>query len=192
MATSDKRKIILKAVEKVLKDRRLDEVTMDQVAETAGVGKGTVYRYFEDKEDLFFQMIQVFLKDESDAVAVVAASALPPREKLIKVGETISEQIQLHGQYIRMMHAQHNPQRKQPGPHAVMREHHERLDRILSQLFHDAEKAGLLRQNIDHETLLCVYKGTIFERAMRSVHMSADVPVAQLIDLILQGVGQID
>jgi len=190
MTTTDKRRTILKALEKVLKDQRYDEVTVDEVAEAAGVGKGTVYRYFEDKEDLFFQMIQEFLSEESDAVSVVAAAAMPPREKLVRIGETISKHIQLHGRYIRMMHAQHNSQRQGRDPHETMRNHHQRLDRILAQVLRDAESTGLLRPNLDYEAVLCLYKGMIMESSMCLLHMDTTVSLEQLVDLILAGVGQ--
>lgn len=188
MSGKDKRRAILQALEKVLRDRRFDEVTVDEVAEAAGVGKGTVYRYFRDKEDLFFQMVQDFLKDEIDAITVVAVSSLAPKEKLVRVGETMSEHIRRHGAYIRMMHDRQFARREQ-GTHEMMREHHQRLDRILAQLLHDAEEAGVLRKGLDAEAVLCVYKGMIMERSMRLHHGAADVAVQELVELALTGLG---
>jgi AcrR family transcriptional regulator len=52
---SDKRQRIMRVVEKLFTSRRFHEITLDRVAQTAGVGKGTIYRYFQDKDDLFFQ-----------------------------------------------------------------------------------------------------------------------------------------
>jgi len=48
----EKREIILKAVEEVIKTKRFHEVKMDDVAKQAGVGKGTIYRYFPNKDEL--------------------------------------------------------------------------------------------------------------------------------------------
>ena len=45
----------MRAVEKLAADRRFHEITLDEVAAAANVGKGTIYHYFEDKDDLFFQ-----------------------------------------------------------------------------------------------------------------------------------------
>lgn len=52
---SDKRQKIMRVVENLFTSRRFHEITLDQVAQAAGVGKGTIYRYFQDKDDLFFQ-----------------------------------------------------------------------------------------------------------------------------------------
>jgi AcrR family transcriptional regulator len=53
----DKAQKILKAAEKHFAAGRYHEVTLEHICKSAGVGKGTVYRYFEDKEHLFFQVI---------------------------------------------------------------------------------------------------------------------------------------
>ncbi len=37
--------------------RHWSEIKLDEVAERAGVGKGTLYLYFRDKKDLFFQVV---------------------------------------------------------------------------------------------------------------------------------------
>jgi len=56
-ATSDarKRQEIMRAAEGLFRHRRFHEVTLDEVAKVAQVGKGTIYRFFQDKDDLFFQ-----------------------------------------------------------------------------------------------------------------------------------------
>ena len=43
-------------VEKLATSRRFHEITLDKVAKTAKVGKGTLYHYFKDKDELFFQV----------------------------------------------------------------------------------------------------------------------------------------
>lgn len=48
----DIRTRILAAVEREFKDKRYHELTLDAVAQSAGVGKGTIYRYFKNKEAL--------------------------------------------------------------------------------------------------------------------------------------------
>src|SRR5581483_7677839 len=42
--------------------------TLDQIAERAGVTKGTIYVYFENKEHLFISMVWEFTKPTMDTV----------------------------------------------------------------------------------------------------------------------------
>jgi len=55
--SDEKRDEILAAAEKEFARRDFHEVLMDDVASRAGVGKGTLYRYFPTKEELFLATV---------------------------------------------------------------------------------------------------------------------------------------
>lgn len=48
---------ILKIATKVFSKKDYHKVTMDEIADEAGVGKGTLYRYYKSKDDLYFSII---------------------------------------------------------------------------------------------------------------------------------------
>ncbi len=48
---------ILDAARQAFAENAFHDVLMDDVAKEAGVGKGTIYRYFPDKESLYFAVI---------------------------------------------------------------------------------------------------------------------------------------
>ena len=54
---AEKRTIILQAAAELFATKDFHQVLMDEVAELAQVGKGTLYRYFPTKEDLYFVTI---------------------------------------------------------------------------------------------------------------------------------------
>lgn len=56
-AKASKRELILEAAIKSFLDRNFTQVKMEEIAETAGVGKGTIYEYFRSKEELFIESI---------------------------------------------------------------------------------------------------------------------------------------
>jgi len=190
MARGNKRGLILQALEKILKGRRFDEITMDEVAATGGIGKGTIYRYFDNKEDLFCQMIFEFLKEETDAISVVAAASAPPRKKLVKVGETMSHHIILHDTYIRQMHAQAFTGSKL-NPKEIMHDHHKRLDHILTQILTDAQSIGIVRKDFDIDATICVYKGMVMSRSMCLINGDGDIAIKRLVDLLMAGLSPV-
>lgn len=53
----NKRKIIVQTAIKLFSEQPFHKVRLDDVAAAAGVGKGTVYIYFKNKEDLYYSMI---------------------------------------------------------------------------------------------------------------------------------------
>jgi len=54
---TEKRTTILQAAAELFATKDFHQVLMDEVAELAQVGKGTLYRYFPTKEDLYFVTI---------------------------------------------------------------------------------------------------------------------------------------
>jgi hypothetical protein len=121
-----------------------------------------------------------------------AASSLQPREKLIRVGEEMSRHIQKHSEYVRMMHKIPFSAANAKPSHDIIREHHQRLDRILTQLLHDAEQSGLVRADLGYDAVICAYKGMVMSRSMRLLYGGRDIPVARLVDLLFAGIGQED
>ena len=71
--TKEKRDQILKAAEELFASRRYDEITMDEIAQLAQVGKGTLYRYFSSKEALLYAILQT---GHEDLVASIRAAAM--------------------------------------------------------------------------------------------------------------------
>jgi AcrR family transcriptional regulator len=57
LKTADKELAILEAASRVFARRPFHEVLIDSIAADAGIGKGTIYRYFETKDDLYFNAI---------------------------------------------------------------------------------------------------------------------------------------
>src|SRR5512135_3653185 len=57
LKTQTKELAILNAASRVFAARPFHEVLIDSIASDAGIGKGTIYRYFETKEDLYFATV---------------------------------------------------------------------------------------------------------------------------------------
>lgn len=57
-AVSDKRAAILRAALEVFAERGVNGVAVPEIAARAGVGTGTIYRYFESKEELVNELFR--------------------------------------------------------------------------------------------------------------------------------------
>ncbi|OCL27018.1 TetR family transcriptional regulator [Orenia metallireducens] len=62
-----KEKIFAAAIQKFAK-KGTSATTMQEIAEEAGIGKGTLYRYFKNKEDLISSLIKFGLNDVLEKV----------------------------------------------------------------------------------------------------------------------------
>ena len=73
---------ILKAALEVIAEKGPHETTIDEIAQRAGVAKGTVYLYFKNKDSLLASLMQVGLDAFDSAVRRRVAAHSEPVEQL--------------------------------------------------------------------------------------------------------------
>jgi AcrR family transcriptional regulator len=75
------RQRILRAAEAIFARRDYHEVQMDDVVEASGVGKGTLYRYFPSKQELFLAvMFDGILRLRAELETALHAEQVPARK----------------------------------------------------------------------------------------------------------------
>ncbi len=48
----------------------INSLTISQIAKVAGVGKGTIYEYFHNKEEIVFELVNILMKEHSEKLHV--------------------------------------------------------------------------------------------------------------------------
>jgi AcrR family transcriptional regulator len=74
--TEQRRAEILDAALQLFSSKGFSDTTMDEVAQSAGVAKGTIYLYFQSKEHLLLALKRDFMQGLTDAVADIVAEAI--------------------------------------------------------------------------------------------------------------------
>lgn len=87
---------ILDAAAQLFATRRYHEVRMDDIAAHAGVAKGTVYRYYRDKEDLY---IALTIHGMHRLFAAVQNKTIGPGDPNQKLHDYITEIVRYYEQY---------------------------------------------------------------------------------------------
>jgi AcrR family transcriptional regulator len=85
--TEKTRKTILEAAASVIARRGFHDVLTDEIAGEAGVGKGTLYRYFRTKEEILDAALLLGFDELEAALGGDRAPAGPPSEVLRRVAE---------------------------------------------------------------------------------------------------------
>ena len=89
--TEAKKEVILEAASSVFSNREYHQVLCDEIAEEAGVGKGTLYRYFPTKEDLYFATITEGFRKLKDALTPKLAGPGSASAKLERLAREMLE-----------------------------------------------------------------------------------------------------
>jgi TetR/AcrR family fatty acid metabolism transcriptional regulator len=147
------------AAERLFKARQFHEITHDEVAQVAQVGKGTLYLYFADKNDLFFQTAVAGFDDMCELLRRDCVGGGSIQQELQQACATISAFFQKRRPLFRMMMAEG--------------------DRAMGQ-------GGGLRQRWNrHRTKMTQAVAEIFARGVQRQEVRDDIPPIVLAEYFL-------
>lgn len=86
-----RRELIVDAAIQVMEQKGFDNATMDDIAETAEVGKGTLYLYFENKISIYIAVCERASRLLNHKLSKVLLEDLPGLDMIEKIGYTYLE-----------------------------------------------------------------------------------------------------
>ncbi|MBA7705550.1 hypothetical protein ES703_114381 [subsurface metagenome] len=190
MVHNDKRQQIMLVVEKLATSRRFHEITLDEVAKTARVGKGTLYHYFKDKDDLFFQVATSGFDELCGLLQQKIPSNTSFSEKLLNVCKQISKFFASRRQLLQMMQTEAGFIYWRRGKiRQRWLDKRKMLLNALADIFLEGIEAGAIRSDIPAKVLATFLLGML-RTQVRDIQ---DVPKNMkshklLVDLFLNGV----
>jgi AcrR family transcriptional regulator len=147
---------LLSTAIKLMNERGFDALTVEAIADAADVGKGTIYNYFETKEDIvvaFFVDLErrvqnkvARLTDKHDSLDQVLISFLQHQFRLKRP----------HLQFVRIFFAQMFTRPEQMYPYIV--DLQTIIDPPLVHLFESLQKRQLLRRDAPIELIVLNFK----------------------------------
>ena len=95
---ADKRELIMEAAMELFRDKGYSNTRIIDIAQKAGIGKGTVYAYFESKEDLMIKLISEIVQTDFQQM-IVTYGVGSARDKIIKYIEDTEKMLEKYGIY---------------------------------------------------------------------------------------------
>ena len=172
MAKRDRRAEIMQAAERLFTSRRFHEITLDHVVEEAGVGKGTVYRYFRDKDDLFFQIATHGFEELCDLLTRKVPRDAVFEERLLEACRQISDFFDRRRQLFGMMQSEEARMR---WCRADLRERwmqkRRKLVSAVAEILRRGAAVGRIRRDIPAAVLASLLLGMLRARARDLGHV---------------------
>ena len=137
---------------------------MAEIAACAGIGKGTIYEYFDSKEDLFFAVFEWYMQ-ESGAAATVSISALggPASSQLMALSDSLitswADMMDVYSLVMEFWAASASSQMRQRFKEAF-RQGYEDFRHIVSSLIKDGIERNEFRPDINPESIAASLVGT--------------------------------
>lgn len=186
------RQQIMYEVEKLFTSRRFHEITLDDVAHAAQVGKGTIYRYFQDKDDLFFQTATSGFDELCELLSRKVPENASFFEQMLSACQQISSFYDSRRQLFRMIQAEDSRMYWCKG---TIRDRwmakRKKLIAALAEIINKGVAEGKIRTDVPPEALASFLLALLRTRS-RDL---ADMPEVMqryelLVDLFLRGAGQ--
>lgn len=154
---------IVRAAAKVFAQKGFSSTVMADIAVEAGMGKGTLYEYFDSKEALFFAVFE-WLVQKTGAKAKVSVSALggSASERLEALSDSLmkswTEMKELYSLVMEFWAASASSQMRERFRQAFKQGYSE-FRHIVSALIQDGIEHGEFRPDIDNESVAAAVVG---------------------------------
>jgi AcrR family transcriptional regulator len=128
--------------------RRYDQVTLDELTQILGIGKGTLYRYFTNKEQLYAEILDIGHQKLMEILnGVKDREDMNPLEKLYEMSFSMAHFIRLHLDIYKVM-AIEEPKERQCSTEKVQQYRKERIQ-MISDVVQEGRLLNYFRQDID-------------------------------------------
>ena len=105
-----RREDILDAAQRVFFEKGLQSATMDEIADTAELSKGTLYLYYSSKEDLYLAVMMRGMLILHEMFKARISTEPTTLQAIVGIMDTLGEFFHLHPKYFRMMNFLQNTQ----------------------------------------------------------------------------------
>ena len=156
---ANKRELILAAAREIFGEKGYHSTTSEEIAKKAGVGKGTIYQYFESKQDIFLQMHMQYLKQYSENVVALIQENSTFEENLRRIIRYHLDNLQDLIQFgVQFMSRMQTDETKCTENHAVMEEVKKQLSVEQYKLFDVAKERGEII-DVNPQLLITCFSG---------------------------------
>ncbi len=184
---------ILTAARKVFAEKGFREATMDEIAELAGVAKGTLYSYFPSKRDVYIAELSRGGAELLEMTRNVVNSPGSIEDKLRMFIRTRVEYLDSHIEFFRIYQSEFGNMTHPAWVSQSFRDVYEEQLRLLSQMLRDAIGRGEVRQ-LPADAIACgIYemtRGLLMQRMLTGDRQPAEATAESLGSLLWRGMRQ--
>lgn len=163
-----KREEILVAARRVFAQRGYNQATLDEIAERAEFAKGTLYNYFQSKDELFQEIMGRLLDDMVRDAEAAMAGAETLRDAFYRFAARIMEYYRTNEDLLRILAREMNRMQLEEEQQRIAAIH-ERVHRIIAMLSlrvkKEISRKRLIKENPDD--LAQVFVSMVHNSAMR-------------------------
>ena len=158
-----RRKEIIYAAVKLFSEKGYEHSTLDEIAEASEFGKGTIYNYFQNKEEIYLAVVDEIMENHSKIIKDISETC---EDFLTFITEftkaTLKISLENKDAFLLMVRLKSQSFLSDPSiKSGLIQKHFEKNNKILSQKFSNAIKNKVIR-SLDINSLMNIYRSMIF------------------------------
>jgi TetR/AcrR family fatty acid metabolism transcriptional regulator len=185
---SEKIERIITVASELFADRDYHQVCMDDIAERANVGKGTLYNLFESKQDLYFSIIRFRLTKLIKILEKAYDSRAETLKNLRSLILHLHKFMSKHPHFYRIWKKEENrvDQDFRSGIGMLQKQLYELVLKILAQ----GERQGVIRRSMEPELITHILLGMIdgLRKSPETVYRR-ERGIDVLVEVLMSGIG---
>ncbi len=179
--TGEKYTRIIEAGVNVFTRKGFHKATVEEVAREAGVGKGTVYTYFQNKEALFLAIINEGINEMARVVEETRNPEDNPRQQLKQSIYSILDFFSKHREFCIFLVREHFSYNQSIKEQAE--KFHSRYNTVFGKILQQGKEQGLFE--FEHlDTLSSGLTGAVFSAAFYWFMFSDEFPIEKIYQTI--------
>lgn len=150
--------LILEVAEAIAVEKGYHDTSMDEIAERAGVSKGTLYQHFSTKDDLFSALVEQTIARFEQIFEQVLASTSSAQSKLERILRAIYvEQDMLHFQFLQLWRRDEDLRKSLNARKGQLRERRAGIIKQITDIFEEGKTEGLFEPAISTDLMLFTF-----------------------------------
>jgi TetR/AcrR family fatty acid metabolism transcriptional regulator len=190
---SEKYHIILEAAIKVFAERGFFQSTVAQIARKAGVADGTIYLYFENKEDILLQFFAYKTRQIFDKFQKVVTKSDTAETKLRNLVSSHLKEYQDNMEMAIVFQAETRQVRQSEAIKSHIREISRKYRELVGEIVEEGQREGVMRKDLYIGLVKTYITGAIEEVinawVLANGKYNLESMAEPLVELYLKGIG---
>lgn len=189
MRTQEKKNRVLEATFNLINtDAGIENLTMDDIAKNANVGKTSIFKYFGSKENLIHEVFKHFLNKMGETAREIMAQNKPFEETVIAMTQNKIDCLDKVNKRFYLDLMDFVTEKNDSGLSLMMKQYAEESFSIMLDLFHRGRKEGKVDLKYSDEFLLVYFQALVEGISNPQIYERILPYTAQWTELLIKGI----
>jgi AcrR family transcriptional regulator len=187
--TQEKKTQVIKATFDLMNsDTGIDNLTMDEIAKNANVGKTSIFKYFGSKENLIYEVFKYYLGKIGETAREIMAKNKPFEETLIAMSQNKIHYLDKVNKRFYLDLMDFFTTKEEDGLTLIMQQFTKESYSIMLDLFYRGRKEGKIDLKYSDEFLMLYFQALVEGISSPHIYQKIIPYTAQWTELLIKGI----